>query len=343
LVDEKADVTPRKMRAGIDMLIGVAIGEGLQATLSLDELNENRVELVGGGDLAFSMNTQGDTRLSGRYALSGGKVYYKPPVIPQKVFAVSDGSYVEWTGAAAEPDFHVSATQTTKVQADHDNGVSEEVEFHISIDISGSLKAMDMRFDVAAPGNIMIQDQLLAMSAEGRMQQALTLLVYGQYTGPGVSSKKTSGLDARGTLNNFISKEVNQWARNNLKGVDFSMGIDTREGTGETRTDYSYSVSKSMFSDRVKLSIGGKVSDGASAANAANQLLEDVTLEYRLNDRDNMFLKLFRYNTRESILEGEVTETGGGFVIRKKLNRLGDIFRRTYPEKVKSGKLNRAQ
>jgi hypothetical protein len=42
-----------------------------------------------------------------------------------------------------------------------------------------------------------------------------------------------------------------------------------------------------------------------------------------------MFLKLFRYNKRESILEGEVTETGGGFVIRKRMNRLGDVFRRT--------------
>jgi hypothetical protein len=63
-----------------------------------------------------------------------------------------------------------------------------------------------------------------------------------------------------------------------------------------------------------------------------------VTLEYRLTSRDNMFLKLYRYNTRESILEGEVTETGGGFIIRKKINKLGDIFRRTRPKRDRSGK-----
>ena len=40
-----------------------------------------------------------------------------------------------------------------------------------------------------------------------------------------------------------------------------------------------------------------------------------------------MFLKLFRHTGYESILEGEVTQTGLGFVIRKKLLKLSDLFR----------------
>ncbi len=325
-------------RVGMDMLLDVNIGEGLTATLSLDEVNENRVELIGGGDLAFSMNRQGDTRLAGRYTLSGGTLYYKPPVIPQKIFFVSDGSYVEWTGAPASPEMHVVATQTMDVRLDSDDGSSRDVTFDISVAIAGSLAGIDMMFDLAAPSDIAIQDQLLAMSPEAKMQQALTLLIYNQYTGPGVSSRGMA-FDARSQLNDFVSKEINQWARNNLRGVDFSMGINTSDdGMGDSRTDYSYSVSKTLFSDRVKISIGGKVSDEATSSEGfADNLLEDVTLEYRLTRRDNMFLKLYRYNTRESILEGEVTETGGGFVIRKKMSRLRDIFRRTRPRTVGRG------
>ena len=334
LSEEDEIPLPPLGRVGVDMLIGVNIGEGLKATVSLDELNENRVELVGGGDLSLSMNTQGDTRMSGRYTLSGGVLYYKPPVIPQKIFAVADGSYVEWAGPVASPQFHVTATQAMDVRLNYDGGDEREVEFEITVAVSGSLSGIDMTFDVAAPGDLMIQDQLMAMSNEGRMQQALSLLIYNQYTGPGVSSKGTA-FNARNQLNDFISKEVNQWARNNLKGVDISMGINTHDvSSGGTYTDYSYSVSKSLFSDRVKISIGGKVSDGAGASEGfADNLLEDVSLEYRLTRRDNMFLKLYRYNTRESILEGEVTETGGGFMIRKKMNRLRDIFRRTGPRR----------
>ena len=48
-----------------------------------------------------------------------------------------------------------------------------------------------------------------------------------------------------------------------------------------------------------------------------------------LTKRDNMYLRLFRHTGYESILEGEITETGVGFVIRKKLLRLGDLFRLT--------------
>ena len=42
-----------------------------------------------------------------------------------------------------------------------------------------------------------------------------------------------------------------------------------------------------------------------------------------------MYVRLFRHTGYESILEGEITETGVGFVIRKKLLRLGDLFRLT--------------
>ena len=329
----------RTLRTGVDLLVGVEIPDGVKATLSLDEQNENRVEVAGGGDLAFSMNTQGDMRLAGRYTLSGGSVYYSPPVISQKIFDVTDGSYVEWTGEATAPEFHVAATMNTTVDLTHEDGSSQQADFEITIDISGSLEAMDIRFDLAAPGNLMIQNELMAMSDEARMQQALTLLVYDQYTGLGYASQKKGAFDARGTLNDFISKEVNQWARNNLKGVDLSMGIETRDDAlGNSHTDYSYSVSKSLFSDRVKVSIGGSVADDATSQNFAGNLVEDVTLEYRLTDRDNMFLKLYRYNTRESILEGEVTETGGGFVLRKKIERLGDLFRRSGSRKTNNEK-----
>lgn len=133
-------------------------------------------------------------------------------------------------------------------------------------------------------------------------------------------------------MNNFIEKELNQWAANSLKGVDLSFGIDSYddEATGGrgNRTDYSYQLSKSLFNNRLKAVIGGKISSDADPdENLKENLIDDVSLEYRLTKRDNMFLKLFRHTGYESILEGEVTQTGLGFVIRKKLLKLSDLFR----------------
>lgn len=40
-----------------------------------------------------------------------------------------------------------------------------------------------------------------------------------------------------------------------------------------------------------------------------------------------MYVKLFYYKGYESILEGEITQTGVGFVLKRKLNTLKNIFR----------------
>ena len=40
-----------------------------------------------------------------------------------------------------------------------------------------------------------------------------------------------------------------------------------------------------------------------------------------------MYLRLFRHTGYESILEGEVTETGVGFAMKRKLANLRNLFR----------------
>ena len=74
---------------------------------------------------------------------------------------------------------------------------------------------------------------------------------------------------------------------------------------------------------------------GEDVQNTAENLVDDISLEYQLTRRDNMYLKLFRETDFESILEGEITETGVGFVIRKRISRLGDLFRSSKPKPQK--------
>ena len=105
------------------------------------------------------------------------------------------------------------------------------------------------------------------------------------------------------------------------------------------RTDYSYRLSKNLFNNRVRAVIGGKFStDADPSQNLKENLIDDISLEYMLTKRDNMYLKVFRHTGYESILEGEITETGVGFVIRKKLSRLGDLFKPMRPKTKKPRK-----
>ncbi len=165
------------------------------------------------------------------------------------------------------------------------------------------------------------------MSAEQRANQAMNLLLYNVYTGAGTKGTSLSG----NPLFSFLTSQLNSWAANNIRGVDISFGIDqydrTYEGNTSTATSYSYKVSKSLFNDRFKIVVGGNYStDADSDENFSQNLINDISFEYMLNRSGSMYVKIFRHTGFESILEGEITQTGVGFVLKRKLNTLWELF-----------------
>ena len=87
-------------------------------------------------------------------------------------------------------------------------------------------------------------------------------------------------------------------------------------------------MSKSLFNDRFKIIVGGNYSTDADAdENFSQNLINDIAFEYMLNRSGSMYVRIFRHTGFESILEGEITQTGVGFVLRRKINSLKDLFR----------------
>ena len=112
--------------------------------------------------------------------------------------------------------------------------------------------------------------------------------------------------------------------------MDLSLGINQYDrGAGSsTVTSYSYNLSKSLFNDRFKIVVGGNYSTDASAEdNFSENLISDISIEYLLNNSGSMYVRLFRHTGFESILEGEIIETGVGFVLKRKLSTLKHIFK----------------
>lgn len=313
---------------GMDLQLDVDISDDVRAGVDLSADGQNRVDLEGGGRLTYSMNPLGDVRLTGKYLLSGGTVSYNPPIIARKVFRIRPGSYVEWIGNVADPSFDITAVESVRANVSTDGQQSRAVNFDISITIRNSLDNLEISFGLAAPEDLAMQNELNSLTAEQRANQAMGLLVYNTYSGPGTTAKVATG----NPLNAFLQQELNRWAQNSLKGVDLSFGIDSygESDPGGQHTDYSYRLSKNLFGNRVRAVIGGSFStDADPTQNLRENIIGDVSLEYMLDKRDNMFIKLFRHTGYESILEGEITETGVGFVIRKRLLRFTDLFRLT--------------
>lgn len=323
------DLLTNRIKAdNFSMKLFVEIGNAVRVTINLSEDGENRAVISGGGNLIYSMNQEGTNSLIGKYTLTSGTVRYNIPIVAEKTFNIQSGSYVEWTGDLANPSLNITASEAIKASVTDDNQNSRLVNFNAIIRIQGNVQRPEITFDLSAPNDMTIQNQLATYSPEERTKQALNLLINNTYTGPGASG---SGGGANNTLNNFIEKELNQWSRKNLKNVGLTFGIDSYNqllSTGQevTHTDYSYQFSKQLFNDKVNVKIGGRITDSEVAGDLGQNLVDDIAIEYIFSKNRNFFLKVFRHSDYESVLEGEVTQTGVGIVMRKSFRKLKDLF-----------------
>jgi hypothetical protein len=93
--------------------------------------------------------------------------------------------------------------------------------------------------------------------------------------------------------------------------------------------------------------IGGEVNSGDRPDKSAGNetFINNVSLEWRLNDSGNRYLRIFYDKNYQSLLEGEITETGVGYVYKRKLNKLRDLFtfKRKKKEEEKELKKNKEE
>ena len=72
--------------------------------------------------------------------------------------------------------------------------------------------------------------------------------------------------------------------------------------------------------------VGGKLSTGSDVENQNESFFNNVQFEYRLNKNSSQFLKMFYERDSYDWLEGNISEYGGGFIWRRKLQHFMDIF-----------------
>lgn len=323
----KADsISSPEMAMMLDANLNIQPGSIINVDLSAD--GKNKVQLQSNGSLSYEQTPLDNGRLTGRLNIDKGFVRYSPPLLSEKYFTFDNSSYVAFTGEMMNPTLNIHATDVLKANVTQEGQNSRLVNFNVMLGVTGTLNNMTAAFDLSTTDDITVANELETMNAEQRANQAMNLLLYNVYTGPG--TKGNAALTGN-PLFGFLESQINTWAADNIKGIDLSFGINqydrTVDGNTSSTMSYSYQVSKSLFNDRFKIVVGGNYSTDASTdENFSQNLINDISFEYFLNDMRTMYLRLFRHTGYESILEGEITQTGVGFVYRRKLRRVGDLF-----------------
>ena len=317
-------LTRQGLALNIDATLEISQGSTIAVDLSAD--GKNRAQVQASGRVNYTSDYLGDERVTGRVDLNEGFVRYgMPPVLSEKLFNIEEGSYVVFNGQMLNPVLNLHAYDEIKANVNTD-GNSRMATFNVGLNVTGTLENMNVAFDLSTTDDLTVQNELQSMSPDQRANQAMNLLLYGSYTGPGTKASTMGN-----PLYSFLEGQLNNLASSAIKGVDISFGIDqldrTRDGVNASAMSYSYRVSKSLFDDRFKIVVGGNYTTDADAdENFAQNLIADISFEYRLNKQGTMYVKLFRHTGYESILEGEITQTGVGFVYKKKIRSIKDLF-----------------
>jgi hypothetical protein len=306
----------------MDMTIDVSKGAHVMAYLNTD--HSNYIDLMGGGTLRMQYSPADNLVLRGRYTLSNGEMKYSLPVIPLKTFTIQDGSYIEFTGDPMNPTLNITATERTKATVSSSSGVGRSVDFDCGVKITRTLNDMGLEFTLDAPEDMELHSELQAMGTEQRGKLAVTMLTTGMYLADG----NTGAFSMNNALNAFLSSEINNITGNALRTLDLSMGMDkTTDAAGNMHTDYSFKFAKRFMNNRLKITVGGKVSTGAELQQRNNSFFDNVSLEYRLDQTANKFVTLFYQNNSYDWLDGYTQKYGGGFTWRRSLQSFWDIFR----------------
>ena len=315
--------------------VDVTILPTTDLTYPIDEKNLAQFKPYGTVNAQYN-TTDGELNLGGRINVDEGLVRYSPKFYPMIPFHVDSGSNVTLNGSIGQTILNLSASQQVKADVQSVGEETRRVTFNTGVRVKGILDSIGLStigFFLEAPDDETISRELASMDEDTRDGIAAVLLATGMYMGESNVAAQKDGYAMSSIINSRINAAMANSKLGNIVDVDISSG-QTTHASGKTN-DMNIAISKSLFNDRLRITVGSTITDNPEV-NKANGLLSLISAEYKLTKSGNVFLRAFSQRDYENILEGELTKSGIGVGATKQWKRngymrsLGDSITRTY-------------
>ena len=280
----------------------------------------------------------------------------------RRKFEIQKGSTITWTGEPTTADLDVTAIyktdaapldllqqQLTGVSGSELNQYKQRIPFSTLLMMRGELMKPVITFDITTDEeNSSVSatvldntraklDQLRREEAEMN-KQVFALLLLNRFIGENPFQSET-GLSAstiaKQSVSRILSEQLNNLAEDLVGGVELNFDLESTEdyssGNRNERTDLNVDLSKRLFDDRLKVTVGnnfGILGDTRKNEQTTN-IAGDVTLDYSLSKDGRYMLRAYRKNDYQVALQGQVIETGVGFIITLDYDKFREIFERS--------------
>ncbi|SEL84047.1 translocation/assembly module TamB domain-containing protein [Parapedobacter koreensis] len=355
----KVDSLTHTELGGLNVSVNIATDKDAIFTIVMDPGSQDALTIQGEAELNAGIDPSGDITLNGTYTVETGNYSFSfGPV--KRLFQFRQGSTLTWTGDPLDARMDITAVYNLKaptlelvqnqIGAESSNLYKQRVPFNVNLHITEQLFQPQLRFDIDLDeDNAMISQDVASKVNTGLTQlqenesemnkQVFSLIVLGRFmaANPFESLSGGGGAEAiaRNTVSSFLSGQLNRLAGNLIQGVEFDFNLQSQEdysmGTGQNRTDLNIGVSKMLFNDRMKVSVGSnfELEGNARPGEQTTNIAGDIAVDYQLTDDGRYLVRAYRKNQYQITLQGQFVETGLGFIVNMDYNEFREIFNRT--------------
>lgn len=356
---------------GIDASVNIAIDKKAEISIIIDEANGDYLKLQGDAELTGGIDPSGKTTLTGKYEFSGGAYEMNFNLIKRR-FDIKPGSYILWTGEPTTANVDITAIykvnaspldlvndQLGDVPAETRNTYKQRIPFETELKMKGELLQPEITFDIVLPeGNNTVSAEIINTTQakleqirrdeDALNKQVFALLLLNRFIGENPFQSETGGLSgaylAKQSASKILSQQLNNLAGDLIKGFELDFDLEATEdyssGQKQERTDLNVGLSKQLFNERLKVTVGSSIGlEGTQQENQqANTVAGDVTADYLITKDGRYKLRAYRKNNYQVALQGHVIETGVAFIITMNYNKFKELFQKNRKDKKKKTK-----
>src|SRR5690606_35783510 len=232
-----------------------------------------------------------------------------------------------------------------QLSGQNSNYYKEKIPFTVDLFIKGKMMKPELSFGISLEDNSSVSQDVsslvetrLAQIEEDESElnkQVFALIVLGRFVAENPFSSSAGGsigTMARESVSKLLSAQLNKLAGDLIAGVDLNFDLESTDdystGRQETRTDLNVGLSKNLLNDRLKVTVGSNFElEGANQpGRQPTNIAGDISLEYQLSRDGRYLLRAYRKNEYEVTLQGQVIETGLGFVITMDYDSFRELF-----------------
>ena len=344
----------------ITALANIETDSSAKFNLVINERTGDALSVRGRASLSGAINKNGKMSLTGNYVLDDGAYNLSLRLLKRK-FNLERGSTITWTGDPTGATINITATylcttapislvgnQMSGMSQEEINKYNQKLPFMVNLKMQGLLLKPQITFSITLPPN----ETALWQNVDNKLtelnnnvaelnKQVFALLLFNTFISENPYASTSGGnsnaaLMASQSASNILTSQLNELAGGFGKRVDLSLNVNSDQtyntsGQAVNQTALQVGVSKNLFGDRVKVSVGSDfLLAGASQGPNASNIAGNVKIDYTLTPDGKYIIRVYSVNQYNTVVQGQVVETGVSFIITLDFDSFNQLFAKKY-------------